>query len=327
MRAWISDLKEGQSAFDNADDGKKPHRVIDGRIVINQRKNADKYTRQYWDKAGPCIHTRNDQMASQNTLHPCDDRVFSIRELMLMMTVPYSFKWVKKDLGELNRLPVEQKRAFLKKEEIKIRQSLGEAVPTAIFQAVAKKIKCALAHPPLNTSAAGRLVSADMLFDTGNLRGFIRENPMNLSPAALGRVAELANTNRTDNSAYFTSKTLITEMMKALPGTDKETVRILEPSVGAGNFLPLIIKKFEGKKIVLDVVDVDPHSLEFARMILKSYDVPKDCTINYIEADFLLHDFEERYDYVIGNPPFYKIKSSNKLLDRKSTRLNSSHQD
>ena len=30
-------------------------------------------------------------------------------------------------------------------------------------------------------------------------------------------------------------------MMKSLPDIDKDTVRILEPSVGVGNFLPLII--------------------------------------------------------------------------------------
>lgn len=79
-------------------------------------------------------------MASQNTVHPCDDRVFSIRELMLMMTVPYTFKWVETDIDVLNSLSTEQKRAFLKKEEIKIRQSLGEAVPTVIFQSIAQKL-------------------------------------------------------------------------------------------------------------------------------------------------------------------------------------------
>ena len=45
MRNWISGIKEGESAFDNIDDSKKPHRIIDGKIVINQCKNADKYTR------------------------------------------------------------------------------------------------------------------------------------------------------------------------------------------------------------------------------------------------------------------------------------------
>ncbi len=314
MRVWLSDIKEGQSAFDNADDSKKPHRIVDGKIVINQQKNADKYTRQYWDKVGPCIHTRNDQLASQNTVHPCDDRVFSIRELMLMMTVPCSFKWVETDFEILNNLSTEQKRTFLKKEEIKIRQSLGEAVPTVIFQAIAKKISAALDHSPLNTATINKVVSSDKLSEVDNLKSFIVNNPMNLSAATLGKIAEMANTSRTDNAAFFTSKTLITEIIKALPDIDKETVRILEPSVGVGNFLPLIIKKFEGKRIILDVVDIDEHSLEFAELILRNYSVPNTCTINYIHDDFLLHNFEERYDYIIGNPPFFKIKSSNKLL-------------
>ncbi len=315
MRAWISDIKEGESAFDNADDIKKPHRIVEGKIVINQQKNGDKYKRQYWNKVGPCIHTRNDQMASQNTIHPSDDRVFSIRELMLMMTVPSSFKWVETNFSALNALPFEKKRSFLKKEEIKIRQSLGEAVPTVIFQSIAKKIKSVLKHSPLNTSAINKMVADKGLNNIDVLKKFVSNNPMNLSSSTLGKIAELANTNRTDNAAFFTSKTLITEIMKALPDIDKETVRILEPSVGVGNFIPLIIKKFESKNIVLDVVDIDQHSLELAKLILKNYTIPDNCTINYINADFLLYDFEEKYDYIIGNPPFFKMKSTNKLLD------------
>lgn len=314
MRAWIADIKEGQSAFDNEDDCKKPHRIINGKIVINQRKNADKYTRQYWDKVGPCIHTRNDQMASQNTVHPSDDRVFSIRELMLMMTVPRSFKWVETDFADLNALPFEKKRAFLKKEEIKIRQSLGEAVPTVIFQSIAKKIKDVLKYTPINTATINKLVQSHQLSDVNALKRFISDNPLNLSSATLGHIAELANTNRTDNAAFFTSKTLITEMMKALPDSDKEIVRILEPSVGVGNFIPLIAKKFEDKSIILDVVDIDENSLDIAKLILSHYNIRKNCTINFINADFLLYDFSDKYDYIIGNPPFYKMKANNPLL-------------
>lgn len=315
MRAWISDIKEGESAFDNVDDSKKPHQVKDGKIVINQQKNGDKYKRQYWDKVGPCIHTRNDQLASQNTIHPSDDRVFSIRELMMMMTVPYSFKWVESDLETLNQLTDAKKRAFLKKEEIKIRQSLGEAVPTAIFQAIAKKIATVLKRPPINTATINKIVNEYRLADVEKLKSFIVQNAMSLSATTLGKIAELANTSRTDNAAFFTSKTLITEMMKSLPDTDQQTVKILEPSVGVGNFIPLILKKFEGKDIILDVVDIDGHSLEIAKLILKKYDISQNCTINYIADDFLLHDFEERYDYIIGNPPFYKMKSANPLLN------------
>lgn len=315
MRAWISDIKEGQSAFDNLEDEKKPHQVKDGKIVINQRKNGDKYKRQYWDKVGPCIHTRNDQLASQNTIHPSDDRVFSIRELMMMMTVPASFKWAEEDLETLNKLSAAKKRAFLKKEEIKIRQSLGEAVPTVIFQAIAKKISAVLKYPPINTATIHKIVDKYGLADVEKLKSFILQNEMSFSAAALGKIAELANTRRTDNAAFFTSKTLVTEMMKSLPDTDQQTVRILEPSVGVGNFIPLILKKFEGKDIILDVVDIDKHSLEIAKLILQSYPLPQNCTINYIADDFLLHNFEGKYDYVIGNPPFYKMKASNTLLN------------
>lgn len=314
MRLWISDIKEGQSAFDNIDDNKKPHKIVNNKIVINQQKNNDKYKRQYWDKVGPCIHTRNDQMASQNTVHPSDDRVFSIRELMIMMTVPCSFKWVETDFDYLNSLSIEKKRAFLKKEEMKIRQSLGEAVPTIIFQAIAKKIKNFFKYPLLNTGIINKLISSNQLSNIDNLRTFIIENPMNLSSATLGKIAELANTSRMDNAAFFTNKTLITEIIKSLADIDKKTVRILEPSVGIGNFIPLIIKKFEDKEIILDVVDIDVYSLELTKLILRNYNIPKNCTINYINDDFLLHNFGVKYDYIIGNPPFFKIKSSNKLL-------------
>lgn len=315
MRTWISDIKEGESAFDNIDDRKKPHRVIDGEIVINQRKNADKYTRQCWDKVGPCIHTRNDQLASQNTIHPFDDRVFSIRELMFMMTVPDSFKWVEADFDKLNLMSVAEKRKFLKKEEIKIRQSLGEAVPTAIFQSIAKKIISALKHPPINKAYIDKIILDNDLFNIDNLKNFVAKNPMNLSPASLGKIAETANTNRTDNAAFFTAKSLITEIIKEIPDSDKEVVRILEPSVGVGNFLPLIIKKFESKQIVIDVLDIDAYSLELTEIILQNYKIPDNCTINYIHDDFLLHDFEEKYDYIIGNPPFFKIKSTDDLIE------------
>lgn len=141
MRRWVAATPEGASAFDNPNIEDKPNQIINGEIVVNTNKNGDKYTRQCWNKVGPCIHTRNDQLASQNTIHPSDDRVFSIRELMILMTIPSTFKWTNDSLEELNKLSYDEKRAYLKKEEIKIRQSIGEAVPTVIFRKIALKIR------------------------------------------------------------------------------------------------------------------------------------------------------------------------------------------
>lgn len=325
MREWISGLKEGQSAFDNEDDAKKPHRVVNGKIVINKQKNGDKYKRQCWDKVGPCVHTRNDQLASQNTIHPADDRVFSIRELMLMMTVPYDFKWAVDDISVLNALPVAEKRKFLKKEEIKIRQSLGEAVPTVIFQEIAKNISTTLNTPPTNNAKIKRFVSEHKFGSAEKLEHFVSENPFNFSVSTLSRIAELSNTKRTDNAAYFTSKPLITEMMKNLSIIEKETISILEPSVGVGNFIPLILKKFEGKNLVIDVVDIDGDSIKVLKALLKYYDIPDSCKINFIVDDFLKHKFEKHYDYVIGNPPFNKLKG--KDINLKVYRRNAINTD
>ena len=141
MRQWIHNVKPGKSAFDNENIEEIPHKIVNGKIVLNKNKNGDKYTRQFWDKVAPCIHTRNDQIASQNTIHPEQDRVFSIRELMKLMTIPDEFKWIDMDINELNKLSISQKKILLKKEEINIRQSIGEAVPTTIFNQIAEKIK------------------------------------------------------------------------------------------------------------------------------------------------------------------------------------------
>lgn len=140
MRRWIELLKEGQSAFDNEDKSRLPHYYKNGKIIYTKNGNSDKYTRQYWDKVAPCVHTRNDILASQATVHPVDDRVFSIREIMRMMSVPESFKWTNNSLEELNALSIPEKEKYLSQNDINIRQSLGEAVPTEIFRQIAKNI-------------------------------------------------------------------------------------------------------------------------------------------------------------------------------------------
>ena len=60
---------------------------------------------------------------------------------MRFMTIPNDFKWTDKTLKELNSLPKEEKEKFIKQNDINIRQSIGEAVPTTIFQQIAQNIK------------------------------------------------------------------------------------------------------------------------------------------------------------------------------------------
>lgn len=308
MRAWIHDLKEGENAFNNEDPKKRPHSIVNGKMVPNKQKNGDKYTRQMWNKVGPCIHTRNDQMASQNTLHPEEDRVFSIRELMRLMTIPDCFKWIDMEPEALNSIPPDKKQALLKKEEINIRQSIGEAVPTNVFYQIACNIKDNMVKNNLNQQGINNLIANHNLDNVSCLKEFVRDNPLNLGNATLSRIVELANTKRESNSAYFTNKFIINEIFKELPEFEKDEINIIEPSVGAGNFLPFIFKKYENvPRVNIDVVDIDNDVLNMLIMLLEKQKIPDNFKINFVNADYLML-WDKHYDLTIGNPPFTKLK-------------------
>lgn len=315
MRMWIHDLKEGESAFDQKDDLKKPHTVVNGKIKLNVQKTGDKYKRQFWDKVAPCIHTRNDQLASQNTIHPTDDRVFSIRELMRFMTIPDSFKWVDTDEKELNNLSYDEKRKFLKKEEINIRQSIGEAVPTEIFRQIAHNIKFNFSMKNLSLREVKKVIDGNNLVDNGNLKEFISKNKNKLSFTTLSKIAELSNAERNNEEAFYTNKFLLNYIYDELPTINKKEIHVLEPSVGVGNFIPYIISKYGyTENLIIDVVDVNDFSLGILKELLKIINVPSNVKINFIHDDFLIHNFNTHYDVVTGNPPFQKLSNRNSKL-------------
>ena len=62
-----------------------------------------------------------------------------LNKLSASMTIPNDFKWTDKTLN--NSLPKEEKEKFIKQNDINIRQPIGEAVPTTIFQQIAQNIK------------------------------------------------------------------------------------------------------------------------------------------------------------------------------------------
>ena len=316
MRDWIKDIKEGESAFDNKDHKKIPHKSVNGSIVFNVNKNGDKYKRQCWDKVAPCVHTRNDILSSQNTVHPTDDRVFSIRELMLMMSIPDSFNWTSKASKELNRLTLEQKRDFLSREEMNIRHCIGEAVPTVIFKQIAGKIKSYLLNKKSDEQTIKGIIEEHGLCNVNNLKDYIRGNIGEKPYSILSRIAELSNTARTENAAYYTRQDICFSIIKDLPDAkDFKDIRILEPSVGVGNFLPLLIERYKVvDNVIIDVVDVDENSIEILKLMLKTIEIPKNVTINFLNVDFLTHDFKYRYDIVVGNPPFKKVVNDKALL-------------
>lgn len=270
---WIKDLKQGESAFDNKDIKKIPHRIISNKVKYYSNIFGDKYKRQYWNKVAPCIHTANDCLASQNTIHPSDNRVFSIAELMELMTIPKNFKWdfidpnifFKKDLDKIK---------WLEKNQGNIRKVIGEAVPTRIFEKMAINIKNAF-------------LKKDVYQD---IKKF-----------------EIKNINKNINAAFYTDKINSAYIYNMLPDFNKKEINILEPSVGGGSLLIPLFKKYENlEKVNLFINDIDFESLEFIKKILIKLKVPKNFHIKFINMDYLNFEFKYKFDLIIGNPPFLK---------------------
>ena len=323
MEEWIEHIIEGQSAFDNEDESRIPHTEKDGEIIFHQRKNGDKYTRQYWDKVPPCIHTRNDILASQNTIHPTDNRVFSIREIMLMMSVPQSFQWSALSYEQLNALSLEDKQQYLKKEDVNIRQSLGEAVPTIIFQQIARKIKEKLADVELTEQEINDIILKNNLTDSKKLLQYIKKH-RKLGFVRLAKIAEYANSARTETAAYYTRQDICYSVIKSLPDyPDNKILHILEPAVGVGNFLPSLFLKYANvAELHIDVIDINADSIDLLKQILKSIPQPENVRLNFITKDTLLQKFSKHYDIVVGNPPYMKVSDKNLLKQYKQSVAN-----
>ena len=278
---WIENLNEGQSAFENKEDFRIPHKVVNGKLVKHIDTFGDKYKRQIWDKVAPCIHTANDCLASQNTIHPKDNRVFSIAELMEMMTIPKSFKW---DNINLSKLSKDESLEWLRKNQLNIRQCIGEAVPTNIFRQIAKNIK-----KQTNNNIYEKI-----------------------------KKYEYSNPEKNSHAAYFTDKNNTSYIYNILPEFKKDEINILEPSVGGGSFIEPILRKYENiKKVNFYINDISKRSITFCKKIITELKPNGNFKFIYSNKDFLDFNSNINFDLVIGNPPFKKIdkKEWNNLFE------------
>jgi len=233
------------------------------------------------------------------------------------MSVPDTFKWSDMPVGKLNVLTYEEKMNFLKKNELNIRRTLGEAVPTVIFGKIANKIKKSLISNFITDKEINTLIEKHGLDKFSNTLDFLKQNISKYSFKELSKIAELSNAKRLHNAAYYTSQDICYTIIKDLPEFEKaRDIKILEPSVGVGNFIPLIIEKYkDNQSVQIDVVDIDTEVLQLLKLLLRKIDVPRNVKINFANCDFLNGELPcKRYDIVIGNPPFKKLVDDKNLL-------------
>jgi DNA (cytosine-5)-methyltransferase 1 len=299
MQNWIHELKEGESAFNNTPE-QIPFKVVLGkRQILKSGHMGNKFRRIIWDRPAPCITTRNDQLASQSTIHPKDDRVLSIRELMLLMTIPKSFKWVSHETKE-----------NINSSEPLIRKSIGEAVPTSIFNQISENISTVLEYDEFLKNYPNKIEKKEPNSKNFYINSFIHENL-------------LQNVN--ENGEFFTPQIVVYHTIKNL-NRKQQNLNILEPSVGLGAFIPQLLRLIDDCEFIeLDLLDISNESIINLKQLIKFLKINSKIKINYIIDDFLTHKFTKKYDVIISNPPYFKIspilRKKYKFLNLKSDNI------
>nr|P52284.1 RecName: Full=Type II methyltransferase M.CvrRI; Short=M.CviRI; AltName: Full=Adenine-specific methyltransferase CviRI; AltName: Full=Modification methylase CviRI [Paramecium bursaria Chlorella virus CV-XZ6E]pir/S26851/ site-specific DNA-methyltransferase (adenine-specific) (EC 2.1.1.72) CviRI - Chlorella virus CV-XZ6E [Paramecium bursaria Chlorella virus CV-XZ6E]AAA42900.1 TGCA adenine methyltransferase [Chlorella virus] len=102
----------------------------------------------------------------------------------------------------------------------------------------------------------------------------------------------LSKKERSDGGVFFTPKDIRDIVFEELG--DFEPTNILEPTCGTGEFISDCRKVYKNSRII--GVEIDPRSAELARDGSKN---------EIIVHDFMTWDTDEKFDLIIGNPPYF----------------------
>lgn len=142
----------------------------------------------------------------------------------------------------------------------------------------------------------------------GKVTGIVRQfkKPENLSAEfhelTIKYLEETEINYRKSLGQYFTPKSIKEALLDKLPRNIKNP-KILDPACGTGEFL-LTAKKYF-KNANLYGWDIDKNLVEISKKILPE--------ANLKTADALFNDDFNKFDFVIGNPPYFELITSEKI--------------
>ena len=115
-------------------------------------------------------------------------------------------------------------------------------------------------------------------------------------PETLEYINEVNIEHRKSWGQYFTPRSIIEKLLEKLPNK-KESLRILDPGCGTGEFLLNAKEYFKNAKL---------YGWDIEEKLVKiSQELVPDAQIDKIDA--LYQNDYEKYDFVIGNPPYYEF--------------------
>jgi DNA (cytosine-5)-methyltransferase 1 len=92
---WLKETPEGNTAFYNEKEEHRPYLIDKTTGERRPIKGYDTtYKRMWWDKPSPTITMWSGSISSQSNVHPRDTRTLSVRELMLLQTMPENYRFL-----------------------------------------------------------------------------------------------------------------------------------------------------------------------------------------------------------------------------------------
>ena len=95
-----------------------------------------------------------------------------------------------------------------------------------------------------------------------------------------------------DSGIFFTPKSHRKELLKHVQPFLRDGLRILEPSVGSGEFVKDLLCYYKNLSLYIDAIELNEELFNHVNTL-------EGC--NAIHADFLKHTFQKRYDIILGN--------------------------
>lgn len=116
-----------------------------------------------------------------------------------------------------------------------------------------------------------------------------------------------------EKSQYFTPISEAKKLIDDLEINRKKIIKILDPSCGNGILLLKLLEKifssYKPECIFIDVYDIDDTLLRNVKFMIDNFkETNIKINIRYLNKDFLQCSYERKYDYIVMNPPFKKVK-------------------
>jgi len=129
---------------------------------------------------------------------------------------------------------------------------------------------------------------------------------------------KLSSKEKKENGIYFTPNDIVKITVDNVQKYNKNIVKILEPSCGSGQYIDYINSIFQN----CEIIGIEYNTTIYENIKNKTLCTENNNSLKIIHKDFLKYgedNDEYKYDLIVGNPPYYVMKTKDVIFSKKET--------